>query len=211
MWMKHILFVLSLLFLTACSATVVPVNSPTGTIDLEEKSITESREGVSFTVKLDALSLSPYEMVDNITSFYVSIHNQTDKEVSFPSQAFLLKDGNDRQYRSITPERVREIVSKDTVYLIPYPYVGYYYLEDQAKVSNNDTFSSSLPFYAEYHPQDIFTQALTDQPILGGSKVSGLIYFIANLERTSSAELLVFPNEVASGEPLANFKFSIEK
>jgi hypothetical protein len=211
MRMSHILFVLVLLCLTACSVNVAPIASPSGTINLEEKSITESRDGVTFTVKLDELSLSPYEMVDNITSFHVSIHNQTDDEVSFPSQAFLLKDGNDRQYRSITPERVREIVSKDTVYLIPYPYVGFYYLEDQAKVTNNDTFSSSLPFYAEYHPQDIFTQALTDQPILKGSRVSGLVYFIADLERTNYAELLVFPEQQASGDPLANFRFSIDK
>ena len=62
--------------------------------------------------------------------------------------------GGGRQYRSITPERVREIVSKDTVYLIPYPYVGYYYLADQAMAAHDNAFSSSMPFYAEYHPQD---------------------------------------------------------
>ena len=155
--------------------------------------------------------MAPYPMVDNITSFHVTIDNRTAEQVSFPSQAFILKDGSDRQYRSITPERVREIVSKDTVYLIPYPYVGYYYLHDQAKVANADTFSSSLPFYAEYHPQDIFTRALTEEPILKGSKVAGLVYFIADLERSNYAELLVFPDKETSGEPLAKFQFSIEK
>ncbi len=208
---SYILVALTLLFCSACSVKVVPVASPTGTINHEEKSITETRGGVSFTVKLDELSVSPYEMVDNITSFHVSIENRTGAEISFPSHAFLLRDGSNRQYRSITPEQVREIVSKDTVYLIPYPYVGYYYLEDQAKVSNNDTFSSSLPFYAQYHPQDIFTQALTDQPILSDSHVSGLVYFVASLERTDFAELMVFQNGSTSGEPLAKFQFSIKK
>ena len=208
---SYILAALILLFCSSCTVSVTPIATSTGTINTEEKSITEIRDGVAFTVKLDELSQSSYQMVDNITSFHVSIDNRTEEQISFPSQAFILKDGNNRQYRSITPERVREIVSKDTVYLIPYPYVGYYYLDDQAKVSNADTFSSSLPFYAEYHPQDIFTRALTEEPILKGSTVAGLVYFIADLERTNYAELLVFPDKKTSGEPLAKFQFSIEK
>ena len=209
---SHILAV-SILFLccSACSVSVAPIATSTGIINAEEKSITETRDGMTFTVKLDELSVAPYQMVDNITAFHVTIDNRTSEQVSFPPQAFLLKDGNDRQYRPITPERVREIVSKDTVYLIPYPYVGYYYLDDQARVSHADTFSSSLPFYAEYHPQDIFTRALTEEPILKGSKVAGLVYFVADLERTEYAELLVFPNKETSGEPLARFPFSIKK
>jgi hypothetical protein len=208
---NNILAALILLFGSACTVSVAPIATATGTINQEEKSITETREGVSFTVRLEDLSVGSYPMVDNITSFHVAIVNRTEKQVSFPSQTFLLKDGNDRQYRSITPERVREIVSKDSVYLIPYPYVGYYYLEDQERVSHADTFSSSLPFYAEYHPQDIFTRALTEEPILKGSMVAGLVYFIADLEGTNYAEVLVFPDKKTSGEPLAKFQFSIEK
>ncbi len=211
MRISHLITVLTLLLCSACGVTVAPIATPTGTINPEEQSITETRGGVAFTVKLDELSVGAYPMVDNITSFHVTIDNGTEAQISFPPQSFLLKDGDARQYRSVTPERVREIVSKDTVYLIPYPYVGYYYLEDQAMATHADSFSSSLPFYAEYHPQDIFTRALTDQPILKSSKVSGLIYFIADLERTNYAELLVFPNQKVSGEHLATFPFSIEK
>jgi hypothetical protein len=207
----HILTALLLFFCSACTVSVTPIATPTGIINSEEKSITEIRDGVAFTVKLDELSMAPYQMVDNITSFHVSIDNRTAKQISFPSQAFILKDGSARQYRSITPERVREIVSKDTVYLIPYPYVGYYYLNDQVRVSNADTFSSSLPFYAEYHPQDIFTRALTEEPILKGSKVAGLVYFIVDLEKSDYAEIQVFSDTKTSGEPLAKFPFSIKK
>ena len=52
---------------------------------------------------------------------------------------------------------------------------------------------------------------LTEEPILKGSKVGGLVYFIADLERSDYAELLVFPNQEVSGEPLAKFPFSIKK
>jgi hypothetical protein len=207
---KYFLVVLVLLFCSACSVSVAPIATPTGIINSEDNSLTETYAGVSITVKVDELSVAPYQMIDNVASFHVAIDNQTDQQVSFPSKSFILKDGDGQQYRSVTPERVREIVSKDTVYLIPYPYVGYYYLEDQMKVSYEDTFSSSLPFYAEYHPQDIFTRALTEQPVLKGSKASGVIYFIANLERTNYAELLVFPDEEVSGEPLLKFPFAIE-
>ena len=208
---KHMLAMFILLICSACSVSVAPIATSTGTINAEDKSITEVRGDVTFTVKLDELSVAPYAMVDNITSFYVTIDSRSTTEVSFPPQAFLLKDGSGRQYRAITPEHVREIVSKDAVYLIPYPYVGYYYLQDQEKLAYANTFSSSLPFYAEYHPQDIFTRALTEEPILANSKVAGAIYFIANLEKTGYAELQVFPAAEASGEPMATFAFTVEK
>lgn len=208
---KFILVASLLFFCSACSVSVSPIATPTGTINLEDQSLTETRDGVSFTVKIDQLNVAPYQQVDNIASFHIKINNQSESPVSFPSKAFLLKDGDGQQYRSITPERVREIVSKDSVYLIPYPYVGYYYLEDQTRVAYENTFSSSLPFYAEYHPQDIFTRALTEEPILEHSGASGVVYFIANLEKTNYAELLIFPNQDTSGKPLAKFPFAIEK
>lgn len=203
--------VLTLLLCTACSTKVVPLATATATINLEEQSITEIRDGIAFTAKLDELSVQPYQLVDNIVSFYITVDNRTEQPVSFPPPSFLLKDGSGRQYRSIAPERVREIVSKDTVYLIPYPYVGYYYLEDQARLTQADAMSSSLPFYAEYHPQDIFTRALTAEPILKHSKASGSVYFIADLEQLKRVELQVFAGSEASGEPLVKFPFAIEK
>lgn len=200
-----------LLACSACSVKVTPLQTETGTINPEDQSITEVRNGVAFTVKLDALHYAPYLIVDNITTFEIAVDNRNDQPVSFPTTSFLLKDGTGRQYRSITPERVREIVSKDTVYLIPYPYVGYYYLQDQATVSELDAYSSEMPFYAEYRPQEIFTRALPEEPVLANSKIAGLVYFIADLEKTDYAEVLVFPGGDTSGEPLAKFPFAISK
>lgn len=210
MYFKHILSLAVLLLCAACSATVAPLATPTGTINQEDNSLTEVRDNVAFTVKLDELSVAPYQMIDNVVSFHVIVDNRSDQQITFPPKHFLLKDGDNRQYRSISPERVREIVSKDTVYLIPYPYVGYYYLEDQMQAAHDQEFSSSLPFYAEYHPQDIFTRALTEEPVVKNSKAEGVIYFIADLERTDYAEVSVFPDSNLSGEPLAKFPFAIK-
>ncbi len=68
-----------------------------------------------------------------------------------------------------------------------------------------------MPFYAEYHPQDIFTRALTEEPVLKKSKVAGVVYFITDLERSNYAELQVFSGGDATGEPLLRFPFAIEK
>ena len=59
--------------------------------------------------------------------------------------------------------------------------------------------ASSLPFYAEYHPQEIFTRALPAGAILPHAKVAGVVYFIADLTRTDRAELLVFSDAPAAG------------
>jgi len=155
--------------------------------------------------------VQPYQLVDNLTSFHLTIDNRTDREITIPLEAVLLKDGEGRQYRSITPERVREIVSKDTVYLIPYPYVGYYYLEDQVQGSTRQAMASSLPFYAEYHPQEIFTRALPAVSILPHAKVAGVVYFIADLTRSDRAELLIFSGAQLQGEPRYRFPFNVEK
>ena len=205
------LIVLVTLQLVACAVKVTPQATATAHVNLQDSSITEIQAGVAITAKLDELSLAPYQMVDNITSFQITVDNQTSLAIQMPVERFVLNDAEGRQYRTITPERVREIVSKDTVYLIPYPYVGYYYLEDQMKVSQFDTFSSSLPFYAEYHPQDIFTRALPQTPVLAGAKINGVIYFITDLERTSAVELMIFDNSELTGQPRYRLPFAIEK
>lgn len=208
---RVLLILAAALFCSACSVKVVPTPTATAIFNPADNSLTETHDGIAVTARLDQLSVQPYQLVDNLTSFHVSIDNQSDKPVELPADAFMLKDGEGRQYLPITPERVREIVSKDTVYLIPYPYVGYYYLEDQERGAFRQTTASSLPFYAEYHPQDLFTRALPQGPVLPHSKVAGVIYFIVDLTRTERTELLLFPDSRMQGEPRFRFPFSIEK
>lgn len=208
---RTLFFLAAALVCSACGVRVVPQSTASAMVNPADNSLTEVHDGVAVTAQLDQLSVQPYQLVDNLTSFHIIVDNQTDKPVEIPNEAFLLKDGDGRQYRIITPERVREIVSKDTAYLIPYPYVGYYYLDDQERGAFNQTMASSLPFYAEYHPQDIFTRALPAGPVLPHSKSAGVIYFIVDLTRTDRAELLLFPSPQMQGEPRYRFPFSIEK
>jgi hypothetical protein len=200
-----------LCFCAACSTQVVPVPTATALLDPGGTSLTEVRDGVAITVRLDQESVQPAQLVDNLTAFHLTIDNRTERAVTVSTDTLLLKDGAGRQYRSITPERVREIVSKDTVYLIPYPYVGYYYLEDQARGAAQQAMASSLPFYAEYHPQDIFTRALPAGAVLPHAKVAGVVYFLIDLTATSRAELLIFQDSRMQDAPRYRFPFGVKK
>ena len=207
----RLLFLLGLLLTTACSVKLVPQPTATAKVNSADNSISETHDQVTVTARLDELSLAPYQLIENLTAFHVAIENRSSAPVELPLEAFVLKDADDRLYRPISPERAVEIISRDTVYLIPYPYVGYYYLEDQMQLYHFDTFSSSLPFYAEYHPQDIFTLALPRGPIPPDAKIAGRIYFVVNLEQTSALELMIFDPAQPPREPTYLLPFAVEK
>jgi hypothetical protein len=195
----------------ACSPKIMPVPTATALLNPADQSLTETRDGVAVSVRIDQQSVQPYQLTDNLTSFQITIDNRSAQQVTFPHDAFLLRAGDGQQYRSITPERVREIVSKDTVYLIPHPYVGYYYLQDQERFGFENTMTSSLPYYAEYHPQEIFTRALPVGAVLPQAKVAGVIYFVADLSRMPGFELQLFADAQMQGSPLYRFPFAVEK
>ncbi len=198
---------------TGCGLTAVPNSTSPGTINLDDNSITQTRNGLTITARVADIEYAPYRIVDNITTFEVAIRNNSEEGVTLPLDSFWVFDDEGQQYAPISPERVTEIVSRDSPYLIPYPYVGYYYLEDAERFSQANTFTSSLPYYAENHPQDIFTDALPlNEPIFPGAKVSGLIYVVLELTNKSAVELqLYLPGTKKSGNPDFRFPFIIEK
>lgn len=88
---KFILISLVCLLCSACSVSVAPIATPTGIINQEENSLTETAGGITFTVKLDEMSVASYPTVDNISSFHVVIENGTEQQVSYPPNAFFAK------------------------------------------------------------------------------------------------------------------------
>ena len=202
--------VIALVLCQACAVKVVPLPTATAQFDPVSASLTEVRDEVAVTVKVDQLSVQPYQLNENLAPFSFAIDNRTDQPFEIAPEVFVLRDEEGHQFRAISPEKVKEIVSKDTVYLIPYPYVGYYYLEDQERYKFAQPMTSSLPFYAEYHPQDIFTRALPVGPVLPRSKISGVIYFLADPTLMKRFELLLYADEQLSGEPRYRFPFGVE-
>ncbi|PLY04567.1 MAG: hypothetical protein C0624_05530 [Desulfuromonas sp.] len=158
------------------------------------------------------LYYAPYRQVDNITSFYFEVRNNTVAPWSFPFDRVHLVATDGRQFSTITPAQVKEMVSRDLPYLVPYPYVGYYYLEDAQRGSHFNTFTSDLPYYAANHPQDIFTQALSTEPVGPGNRISGLVYFVCDLTDMTAFEVRVdLPGSDTTSDNRFVFPFIVDK
>lgn len=200
------------LVLVGCGVKVVPKPTATAILDPTTNALTWTAKGVTMSVKLVDQDVARTQMIDRVASFAVTVGNQTGKELTLPLSAYVLLDDQGNQVRPITPEELLRIVSRESFYLIPYPYFGYYYLEDRAKLSSFNTFTSPLPYFPETHPQAILTEALPTSPILPGAKVSGLVYFLVDLEKKQQIEFRAYlPGADTSVVPDFSFPFSIEK
>lgn len=212
--MKSLLVVLGVaaLLLCGCSVAFVPRPTPAGTIDHKTNALSEQGAGVRITVRVVNTDIAPYQVENPLSALHVTIQNLSAQQVSYPLASFVLIDGGGNQYHPIAPAEIQTMVSRNSTYLIPYPYVGYYYLQDKEQSSFSNTFNSSLPYYAQNHPQDIVLQALPEDFILPGAKVSGLVYFPLDLSRVKSFQLQVFrPGSTTTGPPAFRFPFSVEK
>ncbi len=203
---------LSALFLSGCAIKVVPEAIESGVVDPSRNSLTVTRD----SVKISALTASP-DMADDkleagVAAFSLEIENQGSAEISFDNDSFILLDNTGRQYFALTPEKLREMLAKDLYYLIPYPYVGFYYLEDYEKASFRNERSSNVPYYYEAYPQDIYTKALNAGTIIPGAKVSGLVYFHIDLADVKGVKLYVYKKGSSrSNQPDFIFPFRIVK
>jgi len=205
-------FLCASLFLTGCSLKVVPQQVPQGVINPADNSQTVTKDGIAVKVANSDREMVSYNLDGTVTAFDVTIHNQTEREVGFGVDSFVLLDDQNRQHLPLTPERVKEIVSRDSYYLIPYPYVGFYYLEDYERTSYYTETGSQLPYYYEVYPQDIYTRALDAATVIPGAKAEGLVYFRIDLAATKEMRLLVFRKGASkSSPPDFTFPFTVSK
>jgi hypothetical protein len=202
----------ALFLLSGCGIAVVPQSTATARVDLANNSISETKAGITITARLQDQEVAPYLMDNNLTSFNLSLTNNTERQINMPLESFLLVDNEGMQYRPVEPERIQEILQQNSPYLIPYPYVGYYYLEDIEKAGAARTFDSALPYYAENHPQDALAGSLPAGTIVPGSKISGSIFFMIDLSTKQSIEFRGYLPGTSMDLP-ADFvlPFSIEK
>lgn len=201
-----------LLLLAGCGVKVMPQATATAVLAPATKSLSWTNQGVVMTVRLDDRDVARTQMIDRVASFAVSVTNQTGNELSVPLSAFALVDDQGNQVRPITPEELQRIVGRESFYLIPYPYFGYYYLEDREKIRSFNTGTGPLPFFPENHPQAILTEALPLHPILPGARVSGLVYFLIDFAGKQRVEFRAYlPGSANLPQPDFSFPFSVEK
>lgn len=200
------------LLLVGCGVKVVPKPTATAILDPATNALSWTAKGVAMSVKLVDQDVARTQMIDRVASFSVTAANLADKELTIPLSAYVLVDDQGNQVRPITPEELLRIVSRDSFYLIPYPYFGYYYLEDRAKLSSFNTMTSPLPYFPETHPQAILTEAVPTGAILPGAKISGLVYFLVDFEKKQQIEFRAYlPGSDTSAAPDFSFPFSVEK
>ncbi len=198
-------------FMTGCSLKVLPVPVESGVVNQKESTQTLTKDSISITVGSADTQLYTYNLEGTVSAFSVLIDNQSNNEIPIDTDSFLLIDSDGNQYFPLTPEKVKEIISKDSYYLIPYPYVGFYYLEDYEKSSFYNTFNSQLPYFYEVYPQDIYTKAIASGTIIPKAKVAGLVYFKIDLSGKKGVKLLVYKKGTAkSAAPDFIFPFKIE-
>ena len=193
--MKHNLILMSLIamLLAGCSSVkVVPEQTVNGRVNAAENSQTIISNGVEVTARVDETGINSYNLEGTVTAFHISIRNATDNEIAYGDDSYVLVDESGLQYSLLTPENVRAMLKKDSYYLVPYPYVGFYYLEDYEKSNAYNRFNSALPYYYDLYPQDLFTKALQAATVIPGMKVEGLTYFKIDPASHQHVKLLVF-------------------
>lgn len=202
--MKQGLLLISLLSILSagCSGIrIVPEQVNNGRINSVDNSQTVINKGVEVSVRADETGINAYNLDSTVTAFMVTIKNGTESEVAVTDDSFLLVDDKGLQYSLLTPDKIRDMLKKDSYYLMPYPYVGFYYLEDYQKTNFYNRFNSSLPYYYELYPQDIFTKSLPMTTVIPGMSIAGLTYFRIDPSSHQNIKFMVYLKGTSKSSP----------
>jgi len=195
-------FLLLVTFIAGCaSIKAIPEQVPDGIINSKENSQTIARDNLVIAVSVADADMVNYNINSMVASFNVDIHNDGKNEVVFDKESFVLIDSNRKQYYPLTPEKIKEMMTKDTYYLLPYPYVGFYYLEDYELAQFKNATSSNLPYYYELYPQDLYTKALPFDSIIPRAGIRGLLYFQVDIHSLSSFTLNIYKKGASKSAP----------
>ena len=210
--MKYSLFAfIFTLFISGCGISAIPLNAGSNSIDINTGTSIAKTGNVTITAKVLDFEVSPYVLSGNVTSFYITIENLNDENLSLPLSSFILFDNSGNQYRALDPSQVVSLAKASSDYLIPYPYVGYYYLGDKEQgsfenVYSMSTYSSSMSLPRQPYPDQILLESLPIDSVLPHGKISGSIYFPIDLYEKDMVELKIFPPESPPPAP-AKFVF----
>lgn len=203
---------LSLIISGCSSIKVIPEPVENAIINPADNSVRIEKNGIEIRVRPDASGLNAYNLESTVSSFNILIQNKSQNELAFTDESFVLTDEQGFQHSLLTPDKVREMLKKDSYYLMPYPYVGFYYLEDFQKTNFYNRFNSSLPYYYEVYPQDLFTKSLPLTTIIPGMMIEGQVYFKIDFAAHSKMKLLVYrKGALKSAQPDFALPFTIIK
>jgi hypothetical protein len=188
--MRCLLVSLLLIALTGCATTrIIPQPQPGSLIDQDGQRINQTLEGVMVSVQVHESSVRPSPAEQNYASFWVEVSNQRNVQLPLRYSDFLLIDEQGLQYQPVDPEELVDILTDSAAYLIPYPYVGFYYLQDSLRARLDTDFRSEGRYFASRRPEFLAREALPSINLLPGAKVAGAVYFAAELRTMNSFQL----------------------
>jgi len=202
-----------LMILSGCSSVkIIPEPVPAGVINQKDNSLTIAKNSTVITVGSAESDFVNYNIDTIVAAFHVEIQNLGDNEILFDNDGFLLVDSDNKQYYALTADKVLKMMAKDTYYLLPYPYVGFYYLEDYEKAAFKDSTNTNLPYYYEFYPQDIIAKSLPTGSVIPKARISGLVYFNVDLPSLKAFRLQIYKKGTSkSAEPDFVFPFKVVK
>lgn len=206
------MLLITALFAGCSSVKVLPEQTTNGHINSSDNSQMITSKNIEITARLDESGINSYNLEETVSAFHITVKNGSDSEISFGDDSYLIVDETGLQYSMLTPEKVRTMLKKDSYYLVPYPYVGFYYLEDYEKTNSYNRFTSALPYYYDLYPQDIFTKALSAETVIPGMKIEGLTYFKIDPSLHQRITLLIYRKGASKSlPPEFSFPFKIAK
>lgn len=213
MKLKLLITILLLTTLSGCGGfKVVPMATTSGVINAKDNSLKVVNNNVSVTASYEPIELYSQNLTGYVAAFRVNVENDTESEIAIEPDSFVLLDEKNQQYFALMPAKVKELLTKDTFYLIPYPYVGFYYLEDYEKSTMTSRQNSSFPYYYEVHPEEIFSKAFALGPIIPKANVTGLIYFKIEPADHTQLKLLVYKKGTPKSAPAdLTLPFTVQK
>lgn len=200
------------LLLSGCGVQVIPRTSEQISLGVDKETVVAEENGLTLSAKVQDLDFGPYTGVNNITAFYVKVTNNSEKERSVPLAAFMLFDQDRKLYRPLESDRVAALTRQEATYLIPYPYVGFYYLQDSAEFDYTTQSAKSLSYSPERMPVSAESYALPVGSIPSGANIAGMLFFNIDLYDKKFVDLtLQLQSDVNIPETKFSFLFDVVK
>lgn len=207
--LKALMGISLLLVLSACGVSVIPIKSNDNVNIINDKIISQKND-IELSAKLVDLEIPPYRNDQHISSFFVEIKNLSNRDLNYSLESFVLVDNNGRQYNPISPDKLKSYFERDSSYLIPYPFVGYYYLQDKVEGSFQQSVAPEGNFYYTNRPQNLMIDALPIEVLRARSQISGLLFYNIDYYSINSFAMKAY---LPAGNPeiFTEFQFSVKR
>lgn len=176
-------------FLSGCGVQVVPRTSAQISLGEDKETVIATENDLTLSVKVQDLDFGPYTGKNNITAFYVKVANNSKNERVVPLAAFMLYDQDRKLYRPLEADRVTTLTRQEANFLIPYPYVGFYYLQDSTDFDYATQSASSLAYSPQKTMASAEAYALPVGSLPVGANIAGMLFFNVDLYEKKFVDL----------------------